>query len=132
MNYHKKTINDVDVPARRFSCAAISMFPRTRRPAPSPATSASSRALPTIRALLWTRGAAVIACSHLGKPAATLESFERQLEKGKAPEEITEDAWLKPLKKLSPGPRGGASSRSCWARRCMIAQGRRRSRRRSG
>ena len=61
-------------------------------------------ALPTIQYLL-DNGAAVIACSHLGKPNATFDSYKKkQLEKGKDESEITEEKWRKSLEELSMAP----------------------------
>ncbi len=61
-------------------------------------------ALPTIQYLL-DQGAAVIACSHLGKPNATFESYvKKQTEKGKDPASLTEETWKKSLEKLSLKP----------------------------
>ena len=61
-------------------------------------------ALPTIQYLL-DQGAAVIACSHLGKPVATFDSYvKKQAEKGKDPASITEEQWKKSLAQLSLAP----------------------------
>ena len=61
-------------------------------------------AIPTLKYLL-EQGAAVIACSHLGKPAATFSSYvKKQVEKGKNAEDITEEEWKKSLKKLTLAP----------------------------
>ena len=61
-------------------------------------------ALPTIQYLL-DQGAAVIACSHMGKPAATFESYKKkQLEKGKDEASITEEKWQKSLAELRMEP----------------------------
>lgn len=61
-------------------------------------------ALPTIQYLL-DQGAAVVACSHMGKPAATFDSYvKKQTEKGKDPASLTEEKWKKSLAELSLKP----------------------------
>ena len=47
----------------------------------------------------------MIACSHLGKPEPDYDKWvKKQTEKGKAPAELTEEAWEKSLKKLTLAP----------------------------
>ena len=61
-------------------------------------------ALPTIQYLL-EHGAAVIACSHLGKPEPVFDKWvKKQLEKGKDPAELTQEAWKKSLRKVTLAP----------------------------
>ena len=61
-------------------------------------------ALPTIQYLL-EQGAAVIACSHLGKPEPNFEKWvKKQTEKGKDPASLTEEKWKASLEKLSLAP----------------------------
>ena len=67
MNYNKKTVYDIDVAGKKVLLRCDFNVPQDKE------THAITRAkrivasLPTIRYLL-ERGAAVIACSHLGKP----------------------------------------------------------------
>ena len=50
-------------------------------------------------------GAAVIACSHLGKPEPDYDKWvKKQTEKGKDPATLTEEKWKKSLDKLTLAP----------------------------
>ena len=61
-------------------------------------------ALPTIQYLL-ENGAAVIACSHMGKPQPSFDKWvQKQTEKGKDPATLTEEKWKKSLAELSLAP----------------------------
>ena len=104
MNYSKKTIYDIDVKGKKVLLRCDFNVPQDKKTGEITSDKRIVAALPTIRYLL-ENGAAVIACSHLGKPAATFESYvKKQVEKGKDAASITEDEWKKSLKKLTLAP----------------------------
>ena len=104
MNYNKKTINDVDVNGKKVLLRCDFNVPQDKVTGEITSDKRIKAALPTIRQLL-DNGAAVIACSHLGKPVATFDGFvKKQVEKGKKEEEVTRESWEKSLKKLTLAP----------------------------
>ena len=104
MNYNKKTVYDVDVKGKKVLLRCDFNVPQDKKTGEITSDKRIVAALPTIKYLL-DNGAAVIACSHLGKPNATFDSFvKKQTEKGKDPATLTEDAWKKSLAKLTLAP----------------------------
>lgn len=67
MNYNKKTIADVDVSGKKILLRCDFNVPQDKATGEITSDKRIVASLPTIRYLL-ERGAAVIACSHLGKP----------------------------------------------------------------
>ena len=104
MNYNKKTVCDADVKGKKVLLRCDFNVPQDKTTGEITSDKRIRAAMPTIKYLL-NNGAAVIACSHLGKPNATYESFvKKQTEKGKDPATLTEEAWKKSLKKLTLAP----------------------------
>ena len=67
MNYNKKTIMDVDVAGKKILLRCDFNVPQDKATGAITSDKRIVAALPTIKYLL-DQGAAVIACSHLGKP----------------------------------------------------------------
>ena len=104
MNYNKKTVYDVDVKGKKVLLRCDFNVPQNKETGEITSDKRIVAAIPTIQYLL-DQGAAVIACSHLGKPVATFDSFvKKQVEKGKKPEEVTHESWEKSLRKLTLAP----------------------------
>ena len=105
MNYNKKTVKDIDVKGKKVLLRCDFNVPMAKDGSGVITDDKRIRAaLPTIQYLL-SQGAAVIACSHMGKPSATFESYvKKQTEKGKDPASLTEESWKKSLAQLSLKP----------------------------
>ncbi len=104
MNYNKKTVRDVDVAGRKVLLRCDFNVPQDPETGEITSDKRIVAALPTIRYLL-DGGAAVIACSHLGKPEPDFGKWvKKQTEKGKDPASLTEEKWKKSLQKLSLAP----------------------------
>ena len=104
MNYNKKTVRDVDVAGKKVLLRCDFNVPQDKETGEITSDKRIVAALPTIRYLL-ENGAAVIACSHLGKPVATFESYvKKQVEKGKDAASVKKEDWEKSLKKLTLAP----------------------------
>ena len=104
MNYNKKTVKDVEVSGKKVLLRCDFNVPQDKETGAITSDKRIVAALPTIQYLL-EQGAAVIACSHLGKPEASFDKWvKKQSEKGKDPASLTEEKWKKSLEKLSLAP----------------------------
>ena len=105
MNYNKKTVKDIDVKGKKVLLRCDFNVPMAKDGSGVITDDKRIRAaLPTIQYLL-DQGAAVIACSHMGKPNATYAAYvKKQTEKGKDPASLTEEGWKKSLAQLSLKP----------------------------
>ena len=105
MNYNKKTVKDVDVRGRKVLLRCDFNVPMAKDGSGVITDDKRIRAaLPTIQYLL-DQGAAVIACSHMGKPVPSFDKWvKKQTEKGKDPASLTEEKWKKSLAELRMEP----------------------------
>ena len=78
MNYNKKTVKDVDVKGKKVLLRCDFNVPQEKDGSGVITDDKRIRAaLPTIQYLL-EQGAAVIACSHLGKPEASFDKWVKK------------------------------------------------------
>ncbi len=105
MNYNKKTVKDVDVKGKKVLLRCDFNVPMAKDGSGVITDDKRIRAaLPTIQYLL-EQGAAVIACSHMGKPQPSFDKWvQKQTEKGKDPATLTQEKWRKSLAELSLKP----------------------------
>ena len=105
MNYNKKTVMDVEVAGKKVLLRCDFNVPMAKDGSGVITDDKRIRAaLPTIEYLL-EKGAAVIACSHMGKPQPSFDKWvQKQTEKGKDPATLTEAKWQKSLAELSLAP----------------------------
>ena len=104
MNYNKKTVADVNVSGKKVLLRCDFNVPQDKETGAITSDKRIVAALPTIRYLL-DHGAAVIACSHLGKPEPDFDKWvKKQSEKGKDPASLTREKWEKALQKLTLAP----------------------------
>ncbi len=104
MNYSKKTVKDVEVSGKKVLLRCDFNVPQDKETGAITSDKRIVAALPTIQYLL-ENNAAVIACSHLGKPEASFDKWvKKQAEKGKDPASLTQEKWKKSLEKLSLAP----------------------------
>ncbi len=105
MNYNKKTVKDVDVKGKKVLLRCDFNVPMAKDGSGVITDDKRIRAaLPTIQYLL-DQGAAVIACSHMGKPVPSFDKWvKKQAEKGKDPASLTEEKWKKSLDELRMEP----------------------------
>ena len=80
MNYNKKTVKDIDVAGKKVLLRCDFNVPQDKATGAITDDKRIVAALPTIQYLL-DNGAAVIACSHLGKPAATFKVDSKRSDK---------------------------------------------------
>ena len=98
MNYNKRTVCDVDVSGKKVLLRCDFNVPQDKETGAITSDKRIVAALPTIRYLL-DHGAAVIACSHLGKPEAKFDKWvKKQTEKGKDPQRSRRKSGKSPLK----------------------------------
>ena len=105
MNYNKKTVRDIDVAGKKVLLRCDFNVPMAKDGSGVITDDKRIRAaLPTIQYLL-DQGAAVIACSHMGKPQPSFDKWvQKQTEKGKDAASLTEEKWKKSLAELSLAP----------------------------
>ena len=104
MNYNKKNVTQVDVKGKKVLLRCDFNVPQDKKTGEIKDDKRIRAALPTIQYLL-DNGAAVIACSHLGKPEPSFDKWvKKQTEKGKDPATLTQEKWEKTMAALTLAP----------------------------
>ena len=129
MNYNKMTVKDVPLSGKKVLLRCDFNVPQDKTTGEITSDKRIVAALPTIRYLL-DNGAAVIACSHLGKPKGTWKGEPHACPGGQAPvgaaghESHLRQGYRRRGRQDQGGLRCSRASSCCW-RTCVLIPARR-------